>query len=203
MCIPLFYRGSRSSWTRILASSSGLDLTTLACAHRRLALRYPHPVLSGNIHVQEERYGIEDLGTSFALAHSHLATGLNILLGTQRPCNSFLWVTTLRSTTTYSDIHHLIHLPSDIANTRRLLFMCKHPKYQCSRTVLTCPLLLEFGLQLGQHLHTVALVSMLSAALQYPLEEVPWFDKLTTRRTSSRSHAAAQTNKLIKIKKIP
>ena len=197
MCIPLFYRGSRSSQTRILAF--GLDLFAFACAHHRLVLRYPHPVLSGNIRVHEERYGIEDPRTCYALAHLHLS----ILHGIQRLCRSFLSVTTLRSTTTYSDIPHLIHLPSDIANTRRSLFICKHLNYQCFRTFLTYSLLLESGLQLGQHLHTVALVSMLFAALRHPLEEDSWSDNLTTRRICSRSHAAALTNKLKKIKKTP
>ena len=197
MCIPLIYRGSLSSRTHILAL--GLDLLALACAHRRLALRYPHPVLSGNIHVQEERYGIEGPRTNYAMAHLHL----NILHATQRLCRGFLSVTTLRSTTTYSDIPHLIHLPSDIANTRRSLFICKHLNYQCFRTFLTYSLLLESGLQLGQHLHTVALVSMLFAALRYPLEEDSWSDNLTIRRICSRSHAAALINKLKKIKKTP
>ena len=157
-----------------------MDLFALACAHRRLVLQCPYPVLSGNIHVQEERYGIEDLRTSFALAHLHLAIDPNILLGTQRLCRRFLWVTALRSTTTCSDIHHLNHLPPDIANTRRSLLICKHLKYQCFRTFLTYPPLLEFGLQLGQHWPKVALVSTLSLALQYPLEEDSWSDKLTT-----------------------
>ena len=150
-----------------------------------------------NIHVHEERYGIEDPRTCYALAHLHLS----ILHGIQRLCRSFLSVTTLRSTTTYSDIPHLIHLPSDIANTRRSLFICKHLNYQCFRTFLTCSLLLESGLQLGQHLHTVALVSMLFAALRYPLEEDSWSDNLTIRRICSRSHAAALINKLKKSRK--
>ena len=125
MCIPLFYRGSCSSRTRILASSLGLDLTTLACAHRRLALRYPHPVLSGNIHAQEERYGIEDPRASFALAHSHLAIGLNILLGTQRLCRSFLWASTLRLTTAFSDIPPFNYFLPDIAKVRRSPYLCE------------------------------------------------------------------------------